>query len=468
MRILGWSVGLLAAALLATVAAVHVLLSRRADAAINRQLRHEIVEFSSEKPAESRPLLGPVAARLREGTRRAVPQSDIVLVALLDGRVVSVSGNTTVRALRADQGQWSQLVDLSTPKSGTLRLAAGSARYTAIPVRAAGDPARGTFIVAVLTGPEHARVWQATRLQLEVGIGSLAIASLVAWYMAGRVLRPIRATTNLARRITDTNLADRIPVQGNDEVSDMARTFNAMLDRLHDAFATQRQFLADAGHELRTPITIIQGNLDTLTALDPEDAETLDLVNDELSRMTRLVEDLLLLASSEQPDFIRSVPTDLTDFASTLTAKVEALSNRRWVASANLHGFALLDAQRVTQAVTQLAANAVAHIDPDVDLELQMSATEDELRFAVIDHGQGIPADDRRRVFARFVQLDERHDGRTGLGLPIVAALAAAHGGSIDLTETPGGGATFVLTVPRIPVHVSDRDVQAPQPVGAP
>ena len=265
VRILGWSVGLLATALLATTEAVNVVLSHRADATINQEVAHEIVEFSSEKPAESAAGLGPVAARLREGTRRAVPRSDIVLIALLDGRVMSVSGDTTAAALKGEAAQWARLAAITKQTHGTLHLPAGPARYTAVPVRAPGDPARGTFVAAVLTGPEHAMVWRVTRLQLEVGVASLALASVLAWLMAGRVLRPIRATTDLARTITDANLADRLPVTGNDEVSHMAATFNAMLDRLQNAFAAQRQFLADAGHELRTPITIVQGNLDTMT-----------------------------------------------------------------------------------------------------------------------------------------------------------------------------------------------------------
>lgn len=465
LRILGWSVGLLAVALLASTTAVHVLLNRRADTAIRQDLAHEIAEFRAEKPAEAAPAGGPVAARLLEGTKRAVPHSDIVLVALLNGRVLSVSGDTRVSALRRDAAQLTRLAEISSPRTGSFQLPAGAARYAAVPVRAAGDPARGTFIAAVLTGPEHARVWQVTRVLLEVGSAALILAAVLAWYMAGRVLRPVRETTNLAKRITDTKLSDRIPVHGSDEISDMARTFNSMLDRLHEAFATQRQFLADAGHELRTPITIIQGNLDTLTAIDPDDAETLAIVSDELARMTRLVDDLLLLASSEQPDFIRSTPTDLELFSTTLIAKVEALSARRWRTSSTLHGRALLDAQRITQAVTQLAANAIAHTDPDVQLDLRLSA-HDELRFAVIDHGRGVPDGDRSRIFDRFVQLDQQHDRGTGLGLPIVAAIAAAHGGSIELTTTPGGGATFTLRVPRRPVPHRSREPRTAQTIG--
>lgn len=448
MRILGWSLGFLAIALFATTAAVHVMLNRRADTVIKQDLTHEVVEFQSEKPSDSGP--HSIAARLLEATRRAVPKSDIVLIGLLSGRVFSVSGNTTVAALNAPAAEWKRLAAVPKQTSGTITLPAGPARYTALPVRAPGDPARGAFVAAVLTGPEHTIAWQVTRLQLEVGFASLLLASVLAWLVAGRVLRPVRATTELAQRITDTDLSDRLPVRGHDEVSAMAGTFNAMLDRLQGAFAAQRQFLADAGHELRTPITIVQGNLDTMTPTDPEDVETLSVVADELTRMSRLVNELSLLAASEQPDFVRPARTDLTELAASLGAKTQALSARTWTVTSTLAGSALLDAQRVTQAVIQLAANAIAHTEPDVRLELDLRGTASDLAFAVVDHGRGIRPADRSRIFDRFVQLDNRHDGNTGLGLSIVAAIAAAHGGSITVADTPGGGATFTFHIPLV------------------
>jgi signal transduction histidine kinase len=323
------------------------------------------------------------------------------------------------------------------------------------------------FVAAVLTGPEHANAWQVTRLQLEVGSASLLLASMLAWLMAGRVLRPIRATTELARRITDTNLSDRIPVRGHDEVSAMADTFNAMLDRLQGAMAAQRQFLADAGHELRTPITIVQGNLDTMTAGDRDDAETLDLVADELSRMSRLVDELSLLAASEQPDFVRPTVADLGDLAASLATKAEALSARPWTLTSTLSGRAVLDTQRITQAVMQLAANAIAHTEPDVPLELDFRTSPGGVAFSVVDQGRGVCTTDRSRIFDRFVQLEHRHEHSTGLGLSIVAAIASAHGGSITLTDTPGGGATFTLRVPLVS-STTDPAFRSPHRIEAP
>lgn len=449
-RILGWSVLLLAASFLIGTGATYVVLSRRADARIAAELRHEADEFAALPSGVGRPgNPSRVAAKLHAATARAVPEAEIVLIGLRAGRLYSVSAGNTLRGLGLAPRDIARLSAVTTVTHATIGLEKGPARVVAIPVRIAGDPTRGAFVAAVYTGPEHSAVSRLTAVQLEVGAAALLLASLLAWVAAGRVLRPIRATTELARSITEADLSQRLPVRGADEVSQMAMTFNAMLDRLQTAFAAQRRFLADAGHELRTPITIIQGNLDTVASTDPEDTETLALVSEELARMTRLVEELSLLAAAAHPDFLRPAPTDLPTLAASLVAKATALGDRGWRARSELHGWALLDAHRVTQAVMQLAANAVAHTAPQVPVELAFAETDGFVTFAVIDHGAGVAAADRALVFERFARLDRKHADSTGLGLSIVAAIAAAHGGKVTLDDTPGGGATFTVHIPR-------------------
>jgi signal transduction histidine kinase len=303
----------------------------------------------------------------------------------------------------------------------------------------------------VLTGPQQAGISRTTRFQLEAGVVALLLGSALAWLAAGRVLRPVRETTNLARKITDSDLSARIPDRGRSEVGELAVTFNRMLDRLEAAFAAQRMFLADVGHELRTPITVIQGNLDTMQAASCDDAETLAIAADELARMTRLVDDLMLLAEAERPDFLRLAPADLGSLTRQLAAKAAALDDRPWVLAAAAPGHAVLDAQRITQAVMQLAANAVAHTPPGTVVELGSAITGGVAEFTVADRGPGIPAAQRRRIFDRFARLDSRRGG-TGLGLSIVAAIAAAHGGTVRVQERRGGGAAFCLAIPYIPV----------------
>jgi signal transduction histidine kinase len=304
-------------------------------------------------------------------------------------------------------------------------------------------------VATVLTSADMAAINGVTRLQLEAGAAALLLGAALAWLAAGRVLRPVRDTTELARRITEADLAERIPVRGRNEISELAVTFNRMLDRLEAALTTQRRFLADAGHELRTPITIIQGNLDTIEPRTADDTETLAIVSDELTRMSRLVDELHLLARSERPGFLRVAPAGLEDLTRSLAAKARSLdSGRPWLLTQTAHGTAVLDAQRITQAVMQLAANAVAHTPPGTTVELSSAVTGAVVDFTVADHGPGVPEAQRLRIFDRFARLDSRRTNGTGLGLSIVAAIAAAHGGRVSVTGRAGGGAVFRLSIP--------------------
>ena len=466
-RILGWSIALLALALIATTVVTHALLLQNMNSRINSELAHEITEFrllatrqhaisgNTDRPDDNKPatpgttVLGLFQAR----TSAAGLEQDIVLLGVMHGAIVTTSGNFSPQRGpgKTVLSQWSAL---RTPQSGTVQMAAGPARYSAIPVQVSsgGTKSRGVFVAAALTASQQASVNEVTTLQIEVGTIALLLGSILAWLVAGRVLRPVRDTTEIARRITETDLHERIPIRGRNEVSDLAVTFNRMLDRLESAMSAQRSFLADAGHELRTPITIIQGNLDTLSTQAPEDTETLAIVADEISRMSRIVDELLLLASSERPDFLHPEPTDLAQLTSSVVAKARALDDRPWTLTGTARGVAMLDPQRITQALIQLAANAVAHTPPGSAVEIGSQVRGQMIEFTVSDHGPGIPPEARDRVFARFARLDPRRTDGSGLGLSIVAAIAAAHHGTVSLDGAESAGATFRIAVPFEPV----------------
>lgn len=467
-RILGWSIALLAAAAAASTVATHAFLVASMNSRINGELSHEIAEFrllaarngavsgSTDVPDDTSAAPGTTVLKLLQArTRSAVLERDTVLMGIIDGKVVATSGNFRA-ALGPAGAVLHRLSTIAGPVSGTVQMAAGPARYSAVPVRVkhGGRAERGVFVAAVLTASQQAGVDGVTTLQIEVGAIALLLGSVLAWMVAGRVLRPVRDTTEIARRITETDLHERIPSRGRNEVSDLAVTFNRMLDRLESALTAQRSFLADAGHELRTPITIIQGNLDTLSTVTPEDAETLAIVADEISRMSRIVDELLLLASSERPDFLHPEPTDLAQLTMSLIAKARALDDRPWVLASCADGVAMLDPQRVTQAVVQLAANAVAHTPAGSAVQIGSQIRDRTVEFTVADHGPGIPAEARERVFARFARLDPRRTDGSGLGLSIVAAIAAAHGGDVTVDGAQGAGATFRITLPFEPVAV--------------
>jgi two-component system OmpR family sensor kinase len=324
-------------------------------------------------------------------------------------------------------------------------------RYVAVPVETGGR-ARGVFAVAIDLSGELDEVNDALRIAVGVNIGVLILASLLAWVIAGRVLAPLRLLRDTARSITESDLTQRIPVTGDDELADLARTFNEMLERLEEAFASQKAFISDAGHELRTPITIIRGHLDVMGD-DPQDRrETLELVGDELDRMGRLVNDLLLLAKATRPDFLQPETVDLEDLTRELFTKASALAERDWRLAAIGTGRIVADRQRLTQALINLSQNAVTHTHDGDAVELGSDLENGKVRLWVRDTGPGVPEHDQARIFERFVRLDRSPSGEgTGLGLAITQAVAEAHGGRVELDSRPGEGARFTVTIPTEP-----------------
>ena len=244
-------------------------------------------------------------------------------------------------------------------------------------------------------------------------------------------------------------ITERLPVTGHDELAELSSTFNGMLDGLEEAFDTQQRFVDDAGHELRTPITVIRGHLD-LMGDDPEERRaTLALIDDELGRMHRIVNDLLTLAKAERADFLRLGPVDLAALTEEVHAKAEALGDRRWHLGAVGRGIVIADRQRLTQALMQLAQNAVQHTAAGDEIEIGSRVLGVEVELWVRDTGEGISPDEVERIFDRFARGGRKRasDG-AGLGLSIVRAIAEAHHGRVSVRSRPGEGSRFVIVVP--------------------
>jgi signal transduction histidine kinase len=230
-----------------------------------------------------------------------------------------------------------------------------------------------------------------------------------------------------------------------------------MLDRLTDAFAGQRAFVADASHELRTPLTVIRGQLEVLAAqIDPpgEEVRRVErLVQAEIARISRLVDDLLLLAKTEQTEFLRVQWIDLSSYVDELWSGMSLLADRDFVLAPVPSGTLRADPDRLAQALRNLVGNAIEHTTDERGLvRMSVQALDDErIRFIVEDNGPGIPADQRERVFHRFHRTDaarDRASGGTGLGLAIVRAIADAHGGTVGAGESKEGGARIELELP--------------------
>jgi signal transduction histidine kinase len=290
-------------------------------------------------------------------------------------------------------------------------------------------------------------------------LGVLFVASLgVGWVVAGRVLRPIGRITSVARDIQATDLSRRIELPGpDDELKQLSDTFDAMLARLDAAFAAQRQFVADASHELRNPLAIIRTNVDVALAdprADPEDLRhTIAVVKRASDRMARLVDDLLALARRQEPT-LEHEPVDLgaavaeasDDFVVPAAARNIVL-DRAIARGVTVTG----DRDALKRAVANLLENAVRLAPEGSRIRLATGSEGDRAWVAVADEGPGIAPEDQPHVFDRFWRADKarsRADGGTGLGLAIVRQIAESHGGQVRLQSKVGVGSSFVIWLP--------------------
>ena len=459
-RIIGWMMLVVALALVANAVIAVRVLSARVDTAIAQELQHEgakLRDFSQRAvdPSTGRPYRD-IRSLLAGYLQEAVPDADETLFSVVQGRPAHRTRAEPLARLDTNAAFVAQVANATQPESGTVTSGAGEARYAVFPVRMTGDPSSGSLVVVEFLAPERTEATAILRVLAAVSLAALLVAGLTSWLVAGRVLAPIRTLRETAEGIGETDLDQRIPVAGADDVAALARTFNRMLDRLSKAFAGQRQFLDDASHELRTPITVIRGHLELLRD-DPTRAHTLELVLDELQRMNRMVDELMLLAKAERPDFLTLSEVDLTDLVMESLAKAAALGDRRWVIAEIAEATVSADGQRLTQALMQLCANAVDHTSAGDEIRISSRISDGRFQLSVADTGSGIPDADRKRIFERFVRRadDMRRGEGAGLGLPIVASIARAHGGRVLLDSQEGRGSCFTLDLPLVPVQRS-------------
>jgi signal transduction histidine kinase len=456
-RIIGWVLLLVLLSLAVVTFVTWRLLVQETDDRMAASLRAEVAEFRQLVGNGTDPSTGQAFAAVPDVLRAALSYNQArpneQFLGYVDGVYRFQSRAETPLRLAEDPAFTALVGGVADSTSGTYRAAEGEVLYVAVPVRLAGSPEAGVVVVAFAADDERQTADQTARLMLAVGGLTSLAAAAGAWVVAGRILRPVRDVAATAQGITETDLSGRIEVADGpgDELADLARSVNAMLDRVETGVEAQRRFVDDAGHELRTPITIVRGHLEVLDPADPADVrETVALVDDELDRMNRIVGDLLLLAKAEQPAFVRPHPVDVGALTAEIGRKVHRLGDRHWVVESTADVDAVLDPQRVTQAVVALADNAVHVTGPGDRIGLGSRLVDGELRFWVADAGPGVAPEDRERVFDRFGrgQAGRGRSEGAGLGLAIVAAIAGAHGGRVALDSVPGRGATFTLVLP--------------------
>ena len=426
---------------------------------VQEQLTQEVFELQrlleqGRDPRTGRPFGSDLRAVFDLYVERNVPNEGEGFAFFVEGRPHRmVLSRYPLRRLPLDKlREWRELSRSRAagrePLSGTYETALGQAHYTALPTRS--DRTLGAFVVTLLPAQELGEVEDLQRTGLAITLGVVLLASVIGWFAARRVLEPLALITGTARSISRSDLRRRVPVLGTHEGAEMAESFNAMLDRLEAVFESQRKFLRDASHELRAPLTISIGQLDVLSDDPIERRRTVELVIDELQRAADIVHELRVLAESELPDFVRPEPVDLGTLSQELVDKASALGARNWALRETGEGMILADRYRLTEAVMNMAENAVRHTGEGDLIALGTSAGGGEVRLWVQDSGPGVAHADRQRIFEPFER--GRHATRRyrggGLGLAIVRAISEAHGGRVELDSEPGEGATFTIVLP--------------------
>ncbi|MEV4649208.1 ATP-binding protein [Saccharopolyspora sp. NPDC049357] len=452
-QIMGWLLLVLVLVLLTVIVIVREYLHDEVDRRVTSSLEQEAKEFvafaeSGQDPVSGRMFADP-GTLLHNYLGHQYPDTDEALIGAWPAArglgVVSQEQTEPIKAVAHDRTVLQRIID--DPRAhGDLDTPAGPVRW----VKVRAETAQGGsawFVVEHHIAAETAEVDRSVRVLLLVSALGVVLAALISWVVAGLILAPVRAVRQAAAEITEHDLTRRIPVEGRDDIAALADQFNAMLDRLEDAFRIQRQFVDDAGHELRTPITIVRGNLE-LIGVDPaERDEVVRLCTDELDRMTRIVNDLLVLAKADRPDFVSPTEVSLAELTSDIDAKVRSLGDRRWVLAEMGEGEFSLDGQRITQAMVQLAQNAVQHTSAGSTIRIGSAAGDGTVELWVSDEGPGVDPSEVEKIFERFSHGNGRKGG-AGLGLAIVRAIADAHDGRVLVRSAPGSGATFRLELP--------------------
>ncbi len=312
----------------------------------------------------------------------------------------------------------------------------------------------GTGVAAV------ERVQQTLLFILLVGsLIAMSIAGLAGWVSTSQALAPLNAVTQTALQITRADdLSRRIPYQGpaQDEIGQLIHAFNQTLGRLENLFITQRRFLADVGHELRTPLTVIKGNIDLMRRMGGADNESMDSIEAEVDRLTRLVGDLLLLAQAESgklPLAWRLVELD--------TLLLEAMQQMRVLVRDRLtmrlgeidQVLVCGDQDRLKQVLVNLIGNAIKYTPTGGEIVVGLAKVDNKARLTISDNGPGIPPEDMPHIFERFYRGEKSRtrskDGKGfGLGLSIAYWIVRNHGGHIEVGPHEPQGTTFCIWLP--------------------
>jgi signal transduction histidine kinase len=384
----------------------------------------------------------------------ALPAGEIVMVWVArQGAVGSpgtraLLGNAVVRGVLANPPHSTTL--LNTNLSGS------PVELLFTPV-VAGPTVQGTFVASADMSAFAQERSKLLAISIIGAVVALGVAVISAFILLRRLLRQVGGITQAANDISAGDLQRRLGDQGtDDEVGELAQSFDSMLDHLDTAVAAQRRLLADVSHQLRTPLTVARGQLEVLERTDLNNpaavSETVALVIDELEHMRALVDRMLQLGRAMERDQLIRETVDVRSFVSDVFDASRVLASRRWMLRPLPDVVLDVDVAKMRGSLLNLVDNAIKATNSDdaIALGAQVSSDRRWVILSVEDSGPGVPAAQRSAVLHRFARPGARDADGTGLGLAIVKAVAEAHGGRVDIGESDLGGAAVTISIPRV------------------
>ena len=438
-----------------------------------RDMRERIADAPVDGEAER------VAWAMRRFIELEPASVDVVTVAWAgEERVGSTALDVETREI-IDEGRFDSLV---MGRLGTVHTSVGDLRAMRVDVLDGTDRV-GSFAVAGPLASARSEAFEALGRLALAALVSLLVGWLVVEIAVRRVLRPLLRLTTAAASTEMNRFAGAVVVEGNDEVADLTREFNAMIARLDDASAERERLLATISHELRTPLAVARAKLelaefahrdtaarDTAARGTDDVGESLAVARDELERMSRLVGDLLALGRSGRSGFLQRREVRLDDLARDLELRLDGLGFDTVTVAPPPEAIVVVDAERILQALLNCVQNGVVHNPAGTTVDVSIGIVSDRLVIRVVDDGTGIPPEHRAEVLEPFVSFD-RGTGHasqsSGLGLAVVVAIADAHGGLVRILDAPAGvevpaGGTGTTVEISFPVEWSAIDARLP------
>ena len=478
-RLTLWYAALLGVPLIALAVGYYVLFARTLYARTDRFTVDALAAFSRELGAERRAAAGLRSAIRTTADEVRFPELHIVVLDSAGGVVATTPSRQGVASPNERSASafddWVRTAvlqrGLGASQAITVDRADSAYRIVARPITLQGER---FALTATYSLGEIQAVLERIRRMFDIVIPLLVLcAATGGYFLAVRSLAPVASMAARAAEISATNLRERLPVTGGQELAGLARVVNDLLERLEASFAQQRRFMADASHELRTPTAILRAEADVTLSqehrAEAEYRESVEIMRGAARRLTHIVDDLLLLARADAATIIaRREPVYLEELVHDATCAVRPLGEPRSIRvelrdaiEAPLEG----DPDLLGQLFLNLLDNAIKHSPDGGTVRVDMSRHDGRYEVAVVDDGEGIPLEAQGRIFERFVRLDaSRSRGPTslsgaGLGLAIARRIAEAHGGRVDLVESRPGRTEFRVTLP-----AGSEPTETPQP----